>query len=139
MSKKTSRLRSPQKNSGPRISAPETHNYDDDPPIFSLERLQDGKYCLSKLEQAHKADFAEAMFRRRRMSWRDLKQTGRHGLGLEKIPKNQINAGIPAFITDEQEHFLALRFSGKAPMVGYRVRNIFYVLWFDPTFELYDH
>lgn len=139
MGKKRLRIQEPSKNSGSRVSVPETPNYDNMPPVFSLERLQNGTYCLSNLDQEHKASFADAMYRRRQMLWRELKQADRHGLGTEKIPKNQIKAPIPKFITEEQESFLALRFNGKAPMVGYRVRNVFYVLWFDPTFDLYDH
>jgi hypothetical protein len=30
-------------------------------------------------------------------------------------------------------------FSGKKRFVGYRVGQIFYVLWVDPTFQVYDH
>lgn len=139
MGKKHFQIKEPTKNSGSRASAADTPNYDDMPPVFSLERLQVGDYCLSTMDQEHKASFADAMFRRRQMLWRDLKQANRHGLGTEKIQKDQIKAPIPRFITDEQESFLVFRFHGKAPMVGYRVRNIFYVLWFDPTYKLYDH
>lgn len=46
---------------------------------------------------------------------------------------------MPEFITEDKANLLAFRFSGKKPMVGYRIRNIFYVLWFDAAFELYDH
>jgi hypothetical protein len=35
---------------------------------------------------------------------------------------------LPPCITDEVEHFLAFRFNGKKPMVGYRVNEVFYVL-----------
>ena len=73
------------------------------------------------------------------MSWRDIKQAARHGLGFEKISRSQIKCGIPGFITEDQDHFLAFRFKGRAPMVDYRVRDVFYVLWVDPCFELYDH
>jgi len=139
MGKGSRRLQDPKKNTGKRVSVPETPNYDEMPPVFSLERLQQGQFCLSSLDQEHKASFADAMFRRRQMSWREIKQASRHGLGFEKISKGQIKAGIPQFITEEHEYFLAFRFKGKAPMVGYRVRNVFYVLWFDPNFELYKH
>lgn len=139
MGKKSRRLKEPNKNTGKRLSAFAPPNYDEMPPVFSLERLQGGPFCLSTLDQEHKASFADAMYRRRQVSWRDLKQSGRHGLGFEKIPRHQIKAGIPRFITEDHDYFLAFRFKGQAPMVGYRVRNIFYVLWFDSSFELYDH
>lgn len=137
--KKTDRIKAPQQNSGKRVSVLETEDYDAMAIIFSLERLQDGEFCLSGLDQLHKANFAESIFKRRTMSWRELKQTGRHGLGFEKIPRGKIKAGIPRFITDDNDYFLAFRFKGKAPMVGYRLHNIFYVLWFDHKFNLYNH
>lgn len=139
MANKRSRIKEPVKNKGLRFSAQETPSYDDTPPVFSLERLQSGSYCFSSLDQEQKASFAEAMYRRRQILWRDLKQAGRHGLGAEKIPRYQIKAPIPQFITEDQDYFLAIRFNGKAPMVGYRVRNVFYVLWFDHAYNLYEH
>src|SRR5699024_12555094 len=41
-------------------------------------------------------------------------------------------------ISDDVEHFLAFRYSDKRPMVGYRQKNVFYVLWFDHDFTLYN-
>jgi hypothetical protein len=91
------------------------------------------------MSQEHKAFFGDAIFRRRQLSWSAIKSAPRHGLGFEKIPRGQIKAAIPQFIKDDVDHFLAFRFSGLHPMVGYRVRDIFYVLWFDHNFTLYKH
>jgi len=136
--KKQKRIKSVAKNSG-RIKVEDEPNYEDMPPIFSLERVQNCKYCFSKLKLEDQAAFATAMFRRRETTWKSIKQTHRHGIGFEKIPKNVIKAGIPPFITHEMNDFIAFRFSGKKPMVGYRQKNIFYVLWFDLDFTLYKH
>lgn len=140
MAKKKSLIKPQEPFSGERIKLP-TIPVDNDikPPIFSLERVQNGNYCLSSLDQEHKAAFADAIFRRRNITWNQLKQLDRHGLGTEKIPKRQIKTGIPRFITDDLDHFIVFRFHGRAPMVGYRVGEVFYVLWFDWNFTLYDH
>lgn len=122
------------------ISAKDTKiNYDEKPPVFSLERLQNGNYCLQELDKEGKASFAEAIFRRKDKKWKEIKQMPKHGLGFEKIAKTSINAPIPRFITDDVDNLLAFRFHGKRPMVGYRQNDIFYVLWFDKDFSLYDH
>jgi hypothetical protein len=113
--------------------------YDSHPPLFSLEKLQSGKYCLSSLDQEHKAMFSEAIFRRKSISWNEIKRSDRHGLGTEKIPKMSIKAAIPRFITEDMDDFLVFRYKGLNPMVGYRQRDIFFVLWFDHDFTLYDH
>lgn len=114
-------------------------NYDDNPPIFSLEQVQAGSYCFSALEQKLKADFAESVFERRKLSWQDIKNQGKHALGFEKIPRHQIKPPIPNFITNDLDFFLAFRFSGKCPMLGYRKKDVFYVLWFDHNFSAYPH
>ena len=118
---------------------PEVINFDLRPPLFSLERLQPGNYCFSALSKDFKAAFAEAIFRRKDTNWRELIHSDRHALGLEKISKDSIKAAIPQNIKEDEKHFLAFRFHGKYPMVGYRVNDIFYILWFDHNCTLYDH
>lgn len=125
---------------GAHISPPaDPINFDTKPPLFSLEKLADGKYCLSALDQAHKAFFADSIYKRKNLPWAEIKKIDRHSLGIEKIARDSIKAPIPKFITDDVDHFLAFRFHDKKPMVGYRMRDVFYVLWFDHDFTLYDH
>lgn len=114
-------------------------SYENKPPIFSLERLQSGRFCLSNMDKDHKAAFADAIYKRKSTSWRDLKSMDRHALGFEKISKTSIKAALPPSITPEADNLLAFRLKGKASMVGYRVKDVFYILWFDPYFKLYDH
>nr|VFJ55547.1 MAG: hypothetical protein BECKFW1821B_GA0114236_102329 [Candidatus Kentron sp. FW] len=133
------RIKAPTREQGRRIQAPEPADHDGKPPIFSLERVQEGGYSFTKLDREDKAQFAEAIFRRRLLTWRKIKSVHRHGLGAEKIARNSIKTALPAFIKEDTDYFLAFRFSGKKPMVGYRIDNVFYVLWFDNDFTLYDH
>lgn len=121
------------------ISAELPPDYDSKPPIFSLERMQVGRYCLSQLDKDHKAAFSDAIFRRRSITWRELKNADRQGIGFEKIAKTAISEKLPAYVTQDVDCLLAFRFKGKAPMVGYRVKDVFYVLWFDRDFTLYNH
>jgi hypothetical protein len=58
--------------------------------------------------------------------------------GYEKIPHVRIRAGIPPAITEDVD-ILAFRFCGKAPMVGFRLDEVFFVVWLDRGFTLYDH
>ncbi|HFG1962959.1 hypothetical protein [Vibrio cholerae] len=133
-------IKAPKAKVSNKISAQEvTTNYDERPPVFSLERLQSGDFCLQGLDQEGKANFADAIFRRKDKMWKDIKQMPKHGLGFEKIAKSAIKAPIPQFITPDVDHFLAFRYHGLKPMVGYRKNDIFYVLWFDNCFSLYNH
>lgn len=133
------KIKKPKTKQSGRITIPDVTNYDNRPPIFSLERVQNGDYCFSVLDQADKAQFAEAVFKRRTLTWTQIKKMDRHGLGFEKIAKNSVRAQIPLFIKDDVRQLLAFRFNGLKPMVGYRINNVFYVLWFDHNFTLYDH
>lgn len=134
------KIKKPNAVSGNHIKPPEEAvNYEMSRPVFSLERLQDGDYCFSKLQKDDRALFADAIFRRRTSTWQDIRNMDRHGLGCEKISKSSIKTAIPAFIKDDVTHFLAFRFSGKKPMVGYKIKDIFYVLWFDHNFTVYPH
>ena len=133
------RIQASKPKQGSVVKSQEPANYDSHPPIFSLERLQHGKYCLSNLDQEHKAMFAEAIFRRKSIPWNEIKKLGKHALGTEKIAKSSIKAAIPNFITDDVNDFLVFRYKGLNPMVGYRQKNVFFVLWFDHDFTLYDH
>ena len=123
---------------GARVTAQNPPDYNKQPPVFSLEKLQTGKYCLSNLDRDDKAQFAEAMFRRKQMTWNEIHRDDHHALGTEKIERNSIKASTEN-IAEDADIFIAFRYNGKKPMVGYRLRNIFFVLWFDHDFTLYDH
>jgi hypothetical protein len=126
-------------NQSDRLIVEEPEDYNKMVPLFSLERLQNGDYCLSNLEKDDKAAFAESMFKRKSVTWNQIQQMDRHGLGYEKIAVSSLNVVPPKFITEDQSNVIAFRFSGKKPMIGYRHKNIFYVLWFDHNFTVYDH
>jgi len=122
-----------------RLILKEPEDYDKMVPLFSLERLQSGNYCLSNLEKDDKAAFADSIFKRKNVTWNQIQQMDRHGLGYEKIAVNSIKTSVPKFITEEQSNLIAFRFHGLKPMVGYRSKNVFYVLWFDHDFTVYNH
>lgn len=126
-------------NKGSRLTVEEPEDYNKMVPLFSLERLQSGTYCLSNLEKDDKAAFADSIFKRKNVTWNQIQQMDRHALGYEKISVSSIKTAVPKFITEDQENLIAFRFSGLKPMVGYRSKNIFFVLWFDHDFTVYDH
>lgn len=107
-------------------------------PVFSFQYLVDGKYSLSACEQREKAALADTLAKLSKLTWAEIVQSPRHGNGHEIIPTNQIQASIPSHIT-EDVRILAFRFYRNAPMVGYRADRIFYIIWLDRDFSLYDH
>ena len=107
------------------------------PPLFSL-RYIDREFCLSACNKDEKAAFADTLHRLSQLTWSQIRQAPRHGLGYEKIDRDSIRGAIPGHVT-EDVNFIAFRFFGLAPMVGYRDRATFFVIWLDRTYSLYPH
>lgn len=129
-------------NTGKRISQKaveqEVANPDKLPPKFSFRYLR-ADYCITRCTNEERLAFVDRMYRLSKLTWADLRQSPRHGLGYEKIDRDRIRSTIPAGIT-EDINFIAFRFHANAPMVGYRADDgTFYVVWFDRDFSLYDH
>jgi hypothetical protein len=118
--------------------APAPINYDEQTPKFCLRHLH-RDFNVKALTADKQADFALALQLRATMTWREIIMAPKHGLGAEHIPKGQIRAPIPRGFEDADQ-FLVLRYSGKLPMAGVRVQDVFHILWIEPEFgRLYDH
>lgn len=113
-------------------------NYDDCHPVFCLRYLE-SDYGLDQCTRDQQADFAQALRKRSQMTWQQILTAPRHGLGTERIARDSIKAPIPNHITADVDFFIAMRFSGLAPMVGYRIQDVFRIIWLDSKFELYKH
>ncbi|MEM6459236.1 MAG: hypothetical protein AAF710_07570 [Planctomycetota bacterium] len=103
-------------------------------PSVSLRYLN-SSHCISKCSKEDQVLFANRVRLLTQMTWAQINVSHRHGLGYEKI--NQLKDGLPADAGDQPA--LAFRFAGKKPMVGFRYGAVFYVVWFDYDFNLYDH
>lgn len=133
------KINKPTAKHGKTIHPHETNilNTDNLPVIFSLEYIQKS-HCFSKCTKDEKLSLIELFFERKTMTWREIKDSGRSACGSEKIFWKSIKSSIPAHLKEDTT-FLSLRFCGKKPMVGYREGRIFYILWLDRNFDLYDH
>ena len=101
--------------------------------------MQDGSgYSVSCCNAEHQAAALRKIFTLSKMTWNEIQNAPRHGLGTEKIARSAIKAAIPSGVTEDVT-FLALRYNGMAPMVGYRDGRTFHVLYLDHTFTLYPH
>ena len=89
-------------------------------------------------DQELNAALADAIWKRSKLTWQELLRTQHHGLGSEKISRASIKAQIPRGITEDVT-FIASRFHGLAPMIGYRENRIFHVVWLDFKFSVYAH
>jgi hypothetical protein len=72
-------------------------NWDDYPPIFSFDHMV-ASHSIDTCDEREKSDLTDAIWKRSRVSWRDLRSSQRHGLGAEKI--RTINHPLPAVVTE---------------------------------------
>jgi hypothetical protein len=117
-----------------------TQNVDDHPPAFSFEKMQDGSgNSFNCCQDDDRLALARRLFMLSRLPWKQIRQAPSTGFGSEQIPKHRIKRAIPTSVTEDVESFSSLHFVGKKRFVGYRVGQIFHILWVDHTFEVYDH
>lgn len=109
-------------------------SYQDEPPKFSLRYIQ-SDYCITKCEQDDQLQFIQAMLKRKDTPWKTLVTLPHEKLGCEVIRVLNIQAPECA----EGKSIISFRFSGKKAMVGFRERDVFYILWFDRNFSVYAH
>lgn len=133
------KLKQPGLESGQRVSvAPEfSEKPEQRPPEFSFRYVQRA-HCISQCDRDEKAALVDKLHRLSNLTWGQIKQQDRHGLGFEKISRHSIRAAAPQHVTPDVD-LIAFRFSGMKPMVGYRREATFFVLWLDRDFTLYDH
>jgi len=131
-----SKIKKPQDRVGGRIAPREIPggSYQDEPPKFSLRYIQPD-YCITKCEQADQLQFVQAMLKRKEMPWKMLITLPHEKLGCEVI--RSLNIRSPECAKDKS--IIAFRFSGKKAMIGFRERDVFYILWFDRDFSVYAH
>ena len=112
-------------------------DYNRERPTFCL-RFVDSSYCITSCSHEDKAAFADKLRRMSLLTWNELINAPRHGMGFETIRRSEIRRPMPVQITEDVT-LIAFRFSGKNPMFGYRMDGMFHIVWFDCNFDLYDH
>jgi|ERR1039458_3678311 hypothetical protein len=142
MKRGKSKIKKPPATHGSKIGlSPEadkaTPDYNRRHPIFCLHYVVPD-YCITVCDDDDKLAFVNRVRKLSGMTWNDIIRADRHGFGREKISRDAIRPQIPGHITEDVT-LIALRFSGKKPMVGYQDNDVFHVVWFDRDFTLYDH
>ena len=104
-------------------------------PKFSFTYLT-GKHCLSKCDKDEKAAFADTIHKLSQMAWGQISADDRHSSGYERIEFSQLK-GISANFSEQK--ILVFRFMGLKAMLGFKDKEVFYVLALDRDFTCYAH
>jgi hypothetical protein len=124
--------------STPHINLPETEST----PItqqrimFSIECCL-GKCCYKKITEIRdRADFADRLHELSQLTWGEIKQSHRKGLGYEKLDNVKIDrSNIPS-----DKRIIAFVYHDYHRMWGYRdQRGIFHITGFDYDGKRYKH
>lgn len=115
-------------------------NPDEAPPAFSFEKMQDGSgHSFNCCEDDDRLYLAKRIFLLSRTPWKQIRGAPRTGMGSEEIPRTAIRSPVPSTVTQDVGYFHALHYVGKKRFIGYRVGQIFYILWVDHNFKVYSH
>jgi hypothetical protein len=104
-------------------------------PYFSFHLLEAG-FRVSDCQSHHKAEFAERLQELGQLTWLEILQAPRQGLGSEIISRNSIIPAIPPTITPDLR-CLSFRFGQGARIIGFRDSQVFHVVWVDPNHRVY--
>jgi hypothetical protein len=119
---------------------PTPTNIDELPPAFSFEKMQDGSgNSFNCCEDDDRLYMAKRIYMLSREPWRKIRQASSGGLGAEQIPRDRLKRPVPTVVTPDVDFFYSLHYVAKKRFIGYRVGQVFHVLWIDHTFEVYDH
>lgn len=110
---------------------------DDCHPAFSFEHMIT-THSVERCEKEEIVSLSMALYKLSQLTWKQIKSAHRHGMGFEKLPTTCIKASIPNIVTPDV-NLLAFRFHGKKPMVGFRSGQVFYIIWLDRDYSLYEH
>lgn len=106
-------------------------------PLLCLRHCQSG-WGIEQLSAEQCREFLVKWEKRAKLTWTELVQHSRHGLGSEQLPKRVFKTAVPEHL--EQDRYTVFRHEGNLPFVGFRAGDVFHVLWFESRYnDLYDH
>ena len=129
------KFKQPDQTKSARLSAPGggAVDYNRCTPVFCLEKLVAG-YGISDCTNEEKCSLVDTFWQLSRRTWLQLTLAPKHGSGCEKIAS--VKVAVPKSITSEVT-FLAFRFHGMYPMIGYRDGRTFHIVWLDRSHTVY--
>lgn len=141
MSKKKNKIQPPEiyKNKSIKPDS-DTFNGDKKHLAFCFKEIPDCKiYGFRNISKGDKIALLDAIYNRRSFTWSEIKLEPREKLGFELIPKDDIS-GIPRNCTHNNK-FMVFRVKSNtmSRMIGYRIKEIFYIVLYDKSGKAFPH
>ena len=124
------------------------YNYNTDCTTIEMENFKHPIFCFKHIHKDHniakctdeeKISLLEQLSNLSQLTWDQIKDTGRHAIGTEKIDRKSLKVKCPTFITDDVSYLLAIRFQGFKPFLIHRNRFIAHIIFIDSKFSVYKH
>jgi hypothetical protein len=82
--------------------------------------------------------FLTKWHKRTQLTWTQLVQHSKHGLGSEFLPRHVFKPQVPDWLS--RDRYMVFRHQGNQPFAGFRAGDVFHVLWIEARYnDLYDH
>ncbi len=106
-------------------------------PHLSLSKSQPG-YGVEELTERQRSEFLLKWSKRSKCTWQELLSHPKHGLGFEQLPQHKLKRSAPEHL--QAEKYMVFRHDGNLPLVGYKIGDVFYLLWAEARYgDVYDH
>ena len=106
-------------------------------PVLCLRHVQAG-WGVGELTDAQCREFLVKWEKRAKLTWKELVQHPKHGLGSEFLPSSKFKTSAPEEL--ERDRYMVFRHEGNLPFAGFRAGDTFHVLWIERQYnDLYDH
>ena len=110
-----------------------------DYPLFGFKYLADCSFSSCR----DGGFFSSFLLRLKKLSvlgWKEIALSGRHGFGMEKIPRTALNHELPSEITPEVPLFAFRAAGNNLPFVGFREGRVFHIVFIEASFgDIYNH
>ena len=124
--------------SSSRFRIPESVDYDQRKPIFSLREIRYGNPgCISTCLPPARSSVLHTMLKLSQFTWAKISTFPKEKLGYEKIPRNQFKISVPSSITQDIEELVVFRYSDGGRIAGYRINDVFNIVLVGE--KLYPH
>ena len=122
-------------------SSPERSTDNDKTPLFCMSLLC-GAHCLTKCDKPAKAGLVTKFHGLGQLTWKEISDAPREGMGYEHIPWSDISVAVPDSVSEDERAYV-FRFNGgpgsNGRFFGVRRRRTLHIIAIDPKGKAYKH
>lgn len=107
----------------------------DDYPVFSFRHADNNRYLLSEWQEDELKSLIETFKKMESLKWSEINK--HKGLNCKPVDPDVLPAELPEMVSPDVT-ILQIRVSKKARIFGYRIKNVFHLIWFDRNHDVFS-